>query len=197
LTEDVDTRTGIYSKWRTDVWTGLEPLAKMRKKSVNLFDNQLRFPTLLPRGYLSREDARLHFLWTGRLCCSPCTWPYSLMSTLFTVPSRFPCFACQGTLQCHSAVTTPPTAALTRTFLTLNTSPFTSVSHTNATAVRWVRHLPVLTIYVLLAGCASLSTEDTPPAACFRYEIPYYAANHKRSFVKQRDCSQSWTQVSL
>ena len=105
-------------------------------KCVNLIYNQLRFSTLLSRGYLSREDARLQVLWANRLCCSPCTSPYSLMSTLFTVPSCFPCFACQGTLQCQSAVATPEPLHLHERFLTPNTSPFTDVSHTNTTAVR-------------------------------------------------------------
>ena len=151
-----------------DAWN--HEFKKNETKCVNLIDNQLQFSTLLPRGYLSREDARLQFLWTGSLCCSPSTWPYSLMSTLFTVSSCFPCFACQGTLQCHSAVATPQLLHLHERFLTLNTSPFTNVSHTNTTAVRWVRHLPVLTINVFLAGCASLPTEHTPPAEYFRYK---------------------------
>jgi hypothetical protein len=34
LTEEEDTRTGTHSKWRTDVWTGLQPLARMRKQNV-------------------------------------------------------------------------------------------------------------------------------------------------------------------
>ena len=34
LTEEEDTRTGTHSKWRTDVWTGLQPLVKMRKQNV-------------------------------------------------------------------------------------------------------------------------------------------------------------------
>lgn len=122
-----------------------------------------------PEATLSREDARLQVLWTSSLCCSPCTWPYSLVSTLFTVPSCFPCFMFQGTLQCQSAAATPGPLHLHERFLTLSTSPFTNVSHNNITAVQWVWHLAVLTIYVILAGCASLPTEHTPPAECFRY----------------------------
>jgi hypothetical protein len=56
LTEEEDTRTGTHSKWRIDVGTGLQPLVKMRKQ--NLIDNQLRFSTLLSRGYFVQRGCK-------------------------------------------------------------------------------------------------------------------------------------------
>ena len=140
LTEEEDTRTGTHPKWRNDVWTGLQALFKTRKQNVLI--------------WMTTNSHFQHY--------SPeATWPYSLVSTLFTVP-------CFTSLQCQSAVSNTRTAALNTNVSWRSTRLLlpTSVIPTQRT---WVRHLPVPTIYVLLAGCASLPTEHTPPAESFRY----------------------------